>query len=95
VERVDLERVRHADRQRWRSGGEWNEHAPKIAVGQLADGRWYARIYAGNTYLCARPVSWPGERKGCAYAGEHAEWFARRTARCWMRTLGGKWIEAG
>jgi hypothetical protein len=87
VERVDLEGVLHAERHRWRSGGEWDEQAPKIAVGQLADGRWYVRRYAG-------PVrSWP-RTSACAYAGRHAEGYARRTARCWMRTLGGKWVEA-
>lgn len=87
VERVDLERVRHADRERWRCGGEWDEGTEKIAVGQMADGRWYTRMYAGR-------VDWIGERVGRVYSGRHAEWYARRTARCWMRTLGGEWVEA-
>lgn len=94
MERVDLERVRHAERHRWRSGGEWDEHAPKIAVGELLGGGWYVRIYDANPQLCAPPVRWPGERKACAYAGPAAEWYAYRTAGRWMRTLGGLWVEA-
>lgn len=91
MERVDLERTPHAERQRWRAGGEWDELAPKVAVGTLADGRWYVRIYARNTQVRARPVRWPNERHGCVYAGERQ---ARGTARRWMRTLGGEWVEA-
>lgn len=95
VERVDLERVRHAERYRWRAGGEWDQHAPKIAVGELlGGGGWYVRIYAGNTKLCVPPVRWPAERKGCVYAGPHGRWYATRTARSWMRVLGGEWVEA-
>jgi hypothetical protein len=69
VERVDLTRLRKAERQRWRSGDEWDDSAPKIAVGQFTDGRWYVRQYG------------PATR---AYG----------TARRWMRTLGGQWVEA-
>jgi hypothetical protein len=81
VERVDLTRLRKAERQRWRSGDEWDDSAPKIAVGQFTDGRWYVRQYGPAT-------------RACAYAGEHAEHLAYGTARRWMRTLGGQWVEA-
>lgn len=94
MERIDLAQVRHADRQRWRSGDEWDERAAKIAVGVLADGRWYVRIYARNAQKCVGPIDWPGERIACAYPGEHAEHLARGTARRWMRTVGGNWVEA-
>jgi hypothetical protein len=83
VERIDLARVRHAERQRWRSGGEWDRRAPKIAVGDLPDGRWYASCY-----------DLPDEPPACAYEGRHAEHYARATARRWMRTFGGDWAEA-
>jgi len=53
----------------------------------LADGRWYARIYDGSG-------RWPGGRKPCVYAGPDAEWYARGTARRWMRTIGGTWAAA-
>ena len=82
MERADLARIRHAERQRWRNGGEWDETAVKVAVGQLADQRWYVRRYGG------------GETRAVAYSGARAEWYARGTARRWMRTVGGKWVEA-
>lgn len=47
MERVNLMRERSALRRRWRNGDEWDERATKVAVGTLADGRWYARRYAG------------------------------------------------
>lgn len=87
MERIDLDGMPHAERQWWRSGDVWDERAPKIAIGQLADGRWYVRRYAGPV------TAWP-RTKTCAYAGPHAEWYARRTAGCWMRALGGTWVEA-
>jgi hypothetical protein len=86
VERVDLRRERHAERQRWRNGDEWDERATKIAVGELHDGRWYVRIYAGG-------IDPHTERIGRAYAGPHAEHYARGTARRWMRTIGGTWVD--
>ncbi len=82
MERIDLAAVRSACRQRWSNGGLWDERAVKVLVGEVADGRWYVRRYGG------------GPEKAIAYAGEHAEWYARRTARCWMRTVGGEWAEA-
>ena len=82
VERVDLAQEPHAERQRWRNGGEWDESAVKVAVGELGDGRWYVRCYGG------------GRDGARAYAGERAEWYARRTAARWMRTFGGEWVEA-
>lgn len=81
VERVELAHQRKAERQRWRSGSEWDDNAPKIAVGELADGRWYVRQYGPQT-------------RTCAYGGTHAEHLARGTARRWMRTLGGEWADA-
>ena len=87
MERVSLERVRHAERIRWRAGGEWDQHAPKIAVGELADGRWYVRRYDGPLQR------WPAAGT-CVYAGPRARWYATRTAWRWMRTLGGEWVEA-
>lgn len=82
MERVDLGQERHAERQRWRNGGEWDERAAKVAVGQLNGGRWYVRRYGG------------GEQAAKAYAGERAEHYARGTAGRWMRTIGGTWAEA-
>lgn len=87
VERVDLALTPHTERQRWRNGGEWDESAAKVAVGELGDGRWYARIYAGG-------IPPEVERIGRAYSGPHAEHYARATARRWRRTLGGEWVEA-
>jgi hypothetical protein len=84
VERVDLESERKAERQRWRNGGEWDESAVKVAVGELTGGRWYARMYGAGL----------AERSGCVYAGPDAEHYARGTARRWMRTLGGEWLPA-
>jgi hypothetical protein len=81
VERVDLAHLPHAERQRWRNGGEWDPAAIKVAVGKLAAG-WYVRCY-GAVADNAR-----------AYDGPHAEHYARATARRWMRTFGGEWIEA-
>lgn len=82
MERVDLTRVRHAERQRWRNGGEWDPAATKIAVGEV-DGGWYVRWYDMGT-------EWPG----CVYLGPHAEHYARATARRWMRVFGGAWVDA-
>lgn len=88
MERISLAGARYGERQRWRSGDEWDQRAPKIAVGELlGGGGWYVRLYD------APGVVWP--RPGvCRYPGPKAEWFARRTASCWMRTLGGEWVEA-
>lgn len=87
MERIDLAAVHSAARQRWRNGGEWDPAAAKIVIGEIADGRWYARIYDGRG-------RWPGGRKPCAYSGPGAEHYARATARRWMRTIGGTWVEA-
>jgi hypothetical protein len=83
VERVDLDRIGHAERQRWRNGDEWDLRATKIAVGELADGRWYVRCYDGPVLPAAR-----------AYGPAHGEHYARGTARRWMRVFGGSWAEA-
>ncbi len=87
MERVDLSSTPHAERQRWRAGDEWDRLAPKVAVGDLPDGRWYARLYDGAQ-------SWPRSPRACAYAGPAAEHYARATAGRWMRSLGGTWVEA-
>lgn len=82
MERIDLGAVHSAVRQCWRNGGMWDEAAAKVLVGEVTDGRWYVRRYGG------------GEVKAIAYAGSKAEWYARGTARRWMRTVGGNWVEA-
>jgi hypothetical protein len=81
VERVDLALTPHAERQRWRNGGEWDPAATKVAVGELADGRWYVRWYDGTDGAVR------------AYDGPDAEHYARATAGRWMRTFGGEWVE--
>ncbi|WP_433368342.1 hypothetical protein ACQPZX_41375 [Actinoplanes sp. CA-142083] len=87
MERIELKSLRHGQRQRWRNGDEWDEAAAKIAVGRLADGRWYVQRYA------AQHVRWPAPGV-LAYAGQHAEHYALATAQRWMRTVGGTWVEA-
>ena len=82
VELVDLECERHAERQRWRNGGEWDERAAKVAVGELPGGRWYVRAYGG------------GQHRQRAWRGEHAKHYAQGAARRWMRTIGGDWVGA-
>lgn len=85
MERIDLRRIRKAERQRWRNGDEWARYATKIALGVLPDGRWYVRWY---------DMTGDGAPPGCVYGGQHAEHYARATARRWMRTFGGEWVEA-
>lgn len=84
MERVNLERERHAERQRWRNGGEWDQATTCVAVGTLAAGGWYARWYGRG------PLR-PG---ACAYRSKDAKHLALATARRWMRTVGGTWVEA-
>ena len=81
VERIDLAAVRSAMRQWWRNGDLWDKTATKVIVGEVADGRWYVRRYDG------------GAERVIAYAGPDAEHYARSTARRWMRTIGGEWVE--
>jgi hypothetical protein len=88
VEKFDLACTPHAEQQRWRNGDEWDEAATHIAVGTLSGGRWYVRMFGGG-------IGWVGERIGRAYAGPHAEHYARTAARSWRRIVGGAWIEAG
>lgn len=83
MERVELAYEPHAERQRWRNGGEWDPAATKVAVGEMSDGRWYVRFYSLG-------AEWPA----CVYRGPHAEHYARGTARRWRRTFGGEWVEA-
>lgn len=87
VERVDLAAERHAERQRWRNGGEWDASTAFVAVGEMADGRWYARRYG-------RPGGPLAGVCACSYSRAKAEHYARATARRWMRTIGGEWVEA-
>jgi len=89
VERMDLGgevcAERRADRQVWRNGDPWDAGTTTVIVGELPDsGRWYARWFGRG------PLR-PG---ACVYLCANAEWYARRAARCWMRTVGGTWTEA-
>jgi len=84
VERVYETPMRGAIRQWWRNGDPWDQRTTQVFVGER-DGSWYARWDGGPAVL----------RAGAAvYAGPEAEWYARGTARRWMRTVGGKWVEA-
>jgi hypothetical protein len=84
VERVFETPMRGAVRQWWRNGDPWDQHATQVFVGER-DGYWYARWHGGPAVL----------RPGAAvYDGPRAKWYARATARRWMRTVGGEWIEA-
>lgn len=88
MERVDLDheygKVRH---QQWRSGWTDGPYATLVAVGQLADGRWFA-LRQG------RGANWRDARQGaCVYAGPAAEHYARGTAGRWMRAGGSEWAE--
>ena len=87
VERVDLTwldgKTRH---QIWGTRWPLGPFATHVCVGQLADGRWFAERYG-------RDASVRDKREGAAvYSGRHAEWYARRTAARWMRTIGGTWV---
>lgn len=83
VRKFDLRHLPHAERQRWRNGGEWDERATKVAVGELGGGWWYARIYG--------PYDWVYEQIGRAWPSER---LARRAAAGWMRIEGGTWLDA-
>jgi hypothetical protein len=83
MERIDLDRERHTVRQWWHNGDVWDTRTVVVSVGELADGRWFVRLYGGGFDDGAR-----------AYAGPNAEHYARGTARRWMRTVGGTWAEA-
>lgn len=89
VERIDLTRLDGKTRhQTWRHGWVYGPFVTHVAVGELADGRWFAERYG-------RAASVRDKREGaCVYAGPDAEHYARGTARRWMRTVGGTWVEA-
>lgn len=89
MERVDLARVHGKTRhQIWHNGWPLGPFVTHVCVGELADGRWFAERYGRNASV--RDL-----REGAAvYAGPNAEWYARATARRWMRTVGGTWVEA-
>jgi hypothetical protein len=85
MERVDLCRRYPGVRGWWRDGDPWAGQTRHVLVGVLPDGRWYAAT--------SHPLPW-ARSTGCAYAGPHAEHYARSTARRWRRTFGGTWVEA-
>lgn len=89
MERIDLTRVdgkvRHAT---WSTRWALGPFATFVCVGELDDGRWFAERYG-------RGASVRDLREGApVYAGPNAEHYARGTARRWMRTIGGEWVEA-
>lgn len=84
MERIDLQRERHAVRQWWRNGEAWDRRTTEIVVGVLRDGRWFVS-------RCSFAAA---EQPGCAYGGRHGEHYARATAGRWMRTIGGIWVQA-
>jgi len=84
VERVFETPMRGAIRQWWRNGDLWDQRTTQVFVGERDD-CWYARWDGAGM----------GLRPGAAlYSGPHAESYARGTARRWMRTVGGEWVEA-
>jgi hypothetical protein len=89
VERVDLTWEDGKTRlERWRHGWAQGPFVTHVGVGQLADGRWFAE-------RTGRAATRRDMQEGAAvYAGPHAEHYARGTARRWMRTIGGEWMEA-
>jgi hypothetical protein len=89
VERIDLTRLDGKERHElWHNGWPLGPYVTHVCVGQLADGRWFAERYG-------RAASRWDLREGApVYAGPHAEHYARATARRWMRTIGGDWVEA-
>jgi hypothetical protein len=89
VERVDLTQLDGKERhQTWQTRWVYGPFVTHICVGELADGRWFAERYG-------RGASRRDLREGaCVYAGKHAKHYALATARRWMRTVGGEWIEA-
>lgn len=80
---LDVERYteRRADRQVWFT----TDRSTTVIFGALPDsGRFYARWFGQG----------PLRDGDCVYDGPAAEYLARRTARRWMRTIGGEWVEA-
>lgn len=89
MERIDLTRLdgkeRHAT---WRNRWPLGPFATFVSVGELEGGRWFAERYG-------RAASVRDKREGApVYSGPNAEHYARGTARRWMRTVGGEWVEA-
>jgi len=84
VERIDLRRRYPGVQAQWCDGKPWARRTRLVVVGVLPDGRWYA---AQGSLGDER------EPPACAYTGPHAQHYARGTARRWMRTLGGTWVE--
>lgn len=81
MERIDLASLPHAERQRWCNGDLWSPTTVVIAVGTLDGDRWYVSRHQLG-----------GAVHACAYGPDHGEWYARGTARRWMRTVGGDWV---
>ena len=89
MERVDLAHENgKAPEQSWISGGPQSPFRSTVRVGQLADGRWYAE-------RVGRAASVRDKQQGaCVYeSGDRGRYFAVATARRWMRTVGGEWVE--
>lgn len=89
MERVDLTYEYGGEVvQTWRTGWVEGPFATAIRLGRLGDGRWYAECRG-------RAMSRRDREGACVYGpdgrGEH---LARGTARRWMRTVGGDWVEA-
>jgi hypothetical protein len=88
VERVNLDVLAYTeprnDRSVWVNGDPWSAGTTTVIVGELPEsGSWYARWFGRG------PLR-PGD---CIYTGANAEHYARATARRWMRTVGGVWVE--
>jgi hypothetical protein len=90
VERVDLVRTYGRTRVRaWRNGWVQSPRVTVVTVGRLADGRWYAERHG-------RAANRRDLREGaCVYGSDdRGRRLAEGTARRWMRTVGGEWVQA-
>jgi hypothetical protein len=77
MERIDLAQLDHEVHQRWTTGEPGHWRYAVTAVGQLADGRWFATKSGWR---------WDG-----AYAAAD-ERQACEAAERWMARRGGDWI---
>lgn len=66
--------------QRWHHNPGDPHQQRWVAVGRLADGRWYADRYGD------------GPAQGLAFGGDRSEVRARETAEAWMAEV-GPWVE--
>lgn len=90
VERLDLTWLfGKTEHQRWHAGGLYGPFATVVAVGQLADGRWYAERHGRGA------SRWDRREGSCVYrAGGRSRRLAEDTAARWRRTAGGEWVDA-